>query len=103
LFSYDCNDVKYHTASGWSTTSDFEVYLKTAFDTLHQEGEKGTPKMMSIGLHCRISGKPGRFAAVKNFVEYISSKPDVWVTTRKDIALHFREKLPYSEEILFEF
>ncbi|KAH8812241.1 possibe polysaccharide deacetylase [Xylogone sp. PMI_703] len=95
-YSYDCNDVKYHQPSGWSTTSDFEEYLKTAFDILYNEGQRGSPRMMSIGLHCRISGKPGRFAAVKNFVDYITSKPDVWVTTRKDIALHWREKFPYN-------
>lgn len=55
------------------------------------------PKMMTIGLHCRISGKPGRFAAVENFVKYISSKPNVWVTTRKDIATHYHEKFPYRK------
>lgn len=53
--------------------------------------------MMSIGLHCRISGKAGRFAAVRNFVEYIAAKPDVWVTTRKDIAQHWRETYPYKK------
>ncbi|CAK7217003.1 hypothetical protein SCUCBS95973_003004 [Sporothrix curviconia] len=94
-YSYDCNDVKYHAPSGWSTTSDFEAYLKTAFDVLYAEGQRGKPKMMSIGLHCRISGKAGRFAAVQNFVKYIAAKPDVWVSTRKDIALHWRDKFPY--------
>ncbi|RDW65263.1 glycoside hydrolase beta [Coleophoma crateriformis] len=99
-YSYDCNDVKFHAPSGVSTASDFEEYLRTAFDVLYAEGEEGMPKMMTVGLHCRISGKAGRFAAVRNFVQYISSKPDVWVTTRKDIALHYREKFPYRKGCL---
>jgi peptidoglycan/xylan/chitin deacetylase (PgdA/CDA1 family) len=94
--SYDCNDVKYYQATGLSTVSGFEEYLKTSFDVLYEEGLQGSPKMMTIGLHCRISGKPGRSAAIRNFVEYIASKPDVWVTTRRDIALHYREKFPYK-------
>lgn len=98
--SYDCNDVKFHSPSGVSTASGFEEYLRTAFDVLYAEGEDGMPKMMTIGLHCRISGKPGRFAAVRDFVQYIASKPDVWVTTRKDIALHYREKFPYKKGCL---
>ena len=81
--------------AGWSTTSDFEEYLKNAFDTLYEEGSKGKPKMMTIGLHCRITGKPGRITAIRNFVEYIEKKEHVWVTTRKDIAQHFREQFPY--------
>lgn len=75
----------------------FEEYLKNAFDVLYSEGASGKPKMMTIGLHCRISGKPGRFSAIKNFVEYIASKPDVWVSTRKDIALHYRSVFPYQQ------
>jgi peptidoglycan/xylan/chitin deacetylase (PgdA/CDA1 family) len=75
--------------------SGFEEYLKTTFDVLYAEALEGSPKMMTVGLHCRISGKPGRSAAIRNFVEYIASKPDVWVTTRKDIALHYRERFPY--------
>ncbi|ERS97560.1 carbohydrate esterase family 4 protein [Sporothrix schenckii 1099-18] len=99
-YSYDCNDGKYHTASGWSTPSDFEAYLKAAFDVLYAEGERGAPKMMSIGLHCRISGKAGRFAAVRNFVEYVSAKPDVWVATRRGIAQHWRDTFPYKRGTL---
>lgn len=94
--SYDCNDVKFHSSSGFSSTSDFEDYLKEAFDTLYQEGLEGAPKMMTIGLHCRITGKAGRIGAIKRFLEYISKKPEVWVTTRKDIAVHFRDKFPYK-------
>lgn len=89
--------MKFHAPSGFATPSGFEEYLKEAFDILYAEGEEGMPKMMTIGLHCRISGKPGRFAAIKRFVEYVASKPDVWVTTRKDIALHYRQTFPYRK------
>ncbi|KAI1859445.1 hypothetical protein JX265_010448 [Neoarthrinium moseri] len=96
-YSYDCNDVKFHSASGFSTGRDFTEYLKAAFDVLYEEGLEGMPKMMTIGLHCRISGKPGRSGAVKEFVKYIAAKPGVWVTTRQRIAEHFRQEFPYRK------
>ena len=72
--------------------------MQAAFDTLLDEGKAGSPKMMTIGLHCRIIGKPGRFQALKRFVEYLDSKPkgEVWVTRRIDIAQHWRERFPYQ-------
>jgi peptidoglycan/xylan/chitin deacetylase (PgdA/CDA1 family) len=98
-YSYDCNDLKYQIGpGGWSSHTEFSDYLKASFDTLYAEGVEGRPKMMSIGLHCRISGKPGRSAAVETFLKYILEKEDVWVTTRKDIALHWREKFPYERK-----
>ncbi|KAF2501231.1 glycoside hydrolase/deacetylase [Lophium mytilinum] len=97
-YSYDCNDLKFHSPHGLGGPGAFEEHLKNAFDTLYDEGLKGKPKMMTIGLHCRIIPKPGRFPALKRFVEYVASKPDVWVTTRKDIAIHFRERFPYSKK-----
>lgn len=98
-YSYDCNDLKYQIAPGsWSSHTAFSDYLKASFDTLYAEGVEGRPKMMTIGLHCRISGKPGRFSAVESFVKYILGKEDVWLTTRKEIALHWREKFPYRRE-----
>jgi hypothetical protein len=70
--SYDWNDLKYQIASGSrSLHTPFSDYLKASFDTLHAEGVEGRPKIMVIGLHCRISGKPGRFSAVESFVKYI--------------------------------
>ena len=80
-YSLDCNDYKYMMPNNWSSPEDFEKYLKDAFDSLYEEGVHGAPKMMSIGLHARISGRPGRVGAVKRFVEYVMSKPDVWVAT----------------------
>lgn len=93
---YDCNDLKFCAPHGFGSVGAFEEYLKNAFDVLYDEGLRGKPKMMTIGLHCRISGKPGRFNGLKNFVEYIASKRDVWVTTRKDIAEHYRKTFPYQ-------
>jgi len=83
--------------TGFSTGNDFYDHIKSAFDTLYEEGEEGLPKMMTIGLHCRCIGKPGRFQGLKKFVEYIAAKEGVWVPTRTDIALHFREKFPYQK------
>lgn len=96
-YSYDCNDFKFHVASGFSAPMDFYDHLKNAFDVLYEEGKEGMPKMMTIGLHCRITGKPARFLPLKRFVEYISGKSDVWIATRTQIAEHFREKFPYKK------
>lgn len=71
-------------------------YLKSSFDMLYREGCHGRPKMMNIPLHSRIIGKAGRAEALRKFMLYINEKEGVWVTTRKEIALHFREKFPYT-------
>jgi peptidoglycan/xylan/chitin deacetylase (PgdA/CDA1 family) len=95
-YSYDCNDFKFHVAgSGFRDPNGFLTHLKNAFDVLYDEGKEGMPKMMTIGLHCRIIGRPGRFGALKQFVEYIASKEGVWVATRTDIARAFRDQFPY--------
>ncbi|KAK5137585.1 hypothetical protein LTR08_007880 [Meristemomyces frigidus] len=95
-YSLDANDFKYMMPNNWSSPDDFYNYLKGAFDELYAEGENGSPKMMSIGLHARISGKPGRIGAVRRFVEYVQSKPDVWVATREDIARHWKSVHPHK-------
>jgi peptidoglycan/xylan/chitin deacetylase (PgdA/CDA1 family) len=98
-YSYDCNDLKYQIAPGsWGSHTAFSDYLKATFDTLYAEALEGRPKMMSIGLHCRISGKPGRSSAIDNFLKHALEKEGVWFTTRKDIALHWREKFPYQAQ-----
>ncbi|KAF2668298.1 possibe polysaccharide deacetylase [Microthyrium microscopicum] len=98
-YSYDCNDLKFQIAPGsWSSHTAFSDYLKASFDTLYVEGIEGRPKMMTIGLHCRISGKPGRFSAIESFLKYILEKENVWITTRKDIALHWKETFPYEKK-----
>ncbi|KAL2810560.1 hypothetical protein BJX63DRAFT_315273 [Aspergillus granulosus] len=100
-YSYDCNDFKFHTAgSGFRDPQGFYTHLKNAFDVLYEEGEEGMPKMMTIGLHCRIIGRPGRFKALKDFVKYIAQKDGVWVATRTEIAEAFRGAYPYKKGVL---
>lgn len=96
-YSYDCNDFKFHVAgSGFRDPNGFLTHLKNAFDVLYEEGEAGEPKMMTIGLHCRIIGRPGRFKALRDFVEYIEKKEGVWVATRTEIAEAFKAQFPYK-------
>ncbi|KAL4894072.1 hypothetical protein BDV59DRAFT_192803 [Aspergillus ambiguus] len=97
-YSYDCNDFKFHVpGSGFRDPNGFLAHLKNSFDVLYEEGEQGMPKMMTIGLHCRIIGRPGRFAALKEFVEYIAAKEGVWVATRTEIAEAFKKNYPYRK------
>ncbi|TPX33007.1 hypothetical protein SmJEL517_g03981 [Synchytrium microbalum] len=95
-YTLDQNDMKFAVPPGFSSPDGFFTYLKDAFDLLLEEGRNGSPKMMSIGLHCRIVGKPGRAAALARFMDYVKSKQDVWVTTRRDIALHWKKHHPYT-------
>lgn len=87
-YTLDVNDMKFASPQGFSTGDQFLNYLTDTFDTLYEEG-KTHPKMMSVGLHCRIVGKPGRTAALRKFLSYISGKPDIWVCRRIDIANHW--------------
>lgn len=77
----------------------FFTYLKDAFDTLYEEG-KTTPKMMSVGLHCRLIGRPGRIRALERFFDYVCAKQDVWFARRIDIARHWHKHHPYEREPL---
>lgn len=86
--------------TGFGSPTHFYDHIKGAFDTLYEEGKEGSPKMMTIALHCRCIGKPGRFQALKKIVDYIASKEGVWVATRTQIAEHFREKFPYEKGYL---
>ncbi|OAP54858.1 hypothetical protein AYL99_11306 [Fonsecaea erecta] len=102
-YSYDCNDYKFTTPTGFSGNSDFYDHIKSAFDVLYDEASSGLGgKMMTIGLHCRCVGKPGRMTPLIKFVEYIAAKQGVWVATRTQIAEHFREKFPYQKGKLAE-
>lgn len=96
-YSFDCNDCKFTQANGFGGPRDFEEHLKNAFDTLYEEGCEGMPKMMSVGLHCRLSGKPARIPPLKSFMEYIAQKEEVWIATRTEIAEHFRDVLPFEK------
>lgn len=93
-YTLDANDMKFSVAPGFSSPTAFYDYLKNTFDVLYDEGIEGYPKMMSVGLHCRIVGKPGRAAELKRFMAYVKSKEDVWVCTRKEIAHHWNKEHP---------
>jgi putative urate catabolism protein len=88
-YTLETNDMRFATPQGFNSGDQFFTYLKDAFDTLYQEGEEGAPKMMSVGLHCRLVGRPGRARALKRFLDYVLSHEKVWVPTRLDIAKHW--------------
>ncbi|WP_182086897.1 allantoinase PuuE [Aureimonas sp. ME7] len=98
-YTLDTNDMRFATPQGFNTGEQFYTYLKDAFDALYEEGERGAAKMLNIGLHCRLVGRPGRSAALARFLDYVGSKPDVWVATRADIARHWRTAFPHRETI----
>lgn len=87
-YTLDVNDMRFAAPQGFNAGDQFLNYLTDTFDELYAEGAE-TPKMMSVGLHCRIVGKPGRAAALRKFLTYITDKPDVWVCRRIDIARHW--------------
>jgi peptidoglycan/xylan/chitin deacetylase (PgdA/CDA1 family) len=87
-YTLDNNDMKFSVAPGFSSGEGFFHYLKDAFDVLYREG-KTTPKMMSVGLHTRLAGRPGRAAALERFLDYILGHDDVWICRRVDIARHW--------------
>ena len=87
-YTLDTNDMRFATAQGFNTGDQFESYLKSAFDVLYAEGETA-PKMMSVGLHCRLIGRPARFGALQRFLDYVMSFEDVWICRRIEIARHW--------------
>jgi len=96
-YTLDANDMRFASPQGFNAGDQFFNYLKDAFDTLYIEGETA-PKMMSIGLHCRIIGRPGRFAALRRFVDYVKSHDKVWCARRIDIARHWIENHPIESQ-----
>lgn len=89
-YTLDTNDMRFATAQGFNCGDQFFSYLKDAFDVLYAEGETA-PKMLNIGLHCRLVGRPGRTAALARFLDYIQSHDKVWICRRMDIARHWHE------------
>ena len=87
-YSLDSNDMKFSSPGGFNSGKQFYQYLKDAFDVLYAEGETA-PKMLSIGMHCRILGRPGRFKALQRFLDYIQNHDKVWICRRGDIAEHW--------------
>jgi putative urate catabolism protein len=94
-YTLDANDMRFATNQGFNSGDQFFAYLRDSFDVLYAEGETA-PKMMSVGLHCRLVGRPGRAAALMRFLDYVQDHADVWVATRADIARHWHETFPYE-------
>ncbi|MBV8472144.1 MAG: allantoinase PuuE [Hyphomicrobiales bacterium] len=92
-YTLDANDMRFATPQGFNSGDQFYAYLKDSFDTLYAEGTTA-PKMLSIGLHCRLVGRPGRAAALARFLDYVASHDKVWVATRLDIARHWIRRHP---------
>jgi putative urate catabolism protein len=98
-YTLDTNDMRFATAQGFNTGTQFFDYLRAAFDTLYREGDPeglNRPKMLSVGLHCRIIGRPGRMAALEQFLDYVTGHEGVWICRRIDIARHWRDVHPYT-------
>ena len=90
-YTLDANDMRFASPQGFNSGDQFFAYLKDSFDVLHAEGEAGSAKMLSIGLHCRLAGRPGRAAALARFLDYAAARPGVWFARRIDIARHWHE------------
>ena len=100
-YTLSANDMRFVTAPGFDNGEEYFTFLKDSFDCLYAEGQAGSPKMMSIGLHCRLVGQPGRYQGLKKFVDYIRGCDKVWVPTRLDIARHWAKEHPYvAPEVL---
>jgi OHCU decarboxylase len=93
-YTLDANDMRFATPQGFNSGDQFYAYLKDSFDALYAEGNAGQAKMMSIGLHCRLIGRPGRVMALRRFMEYAASHADVWFPRRIDIARHWAQIHP---------
>ncbi len=95
-YTMDANDMRFSSGQGFGTGVEFFDYLRDSFDVLYAEGEAGAPKMMSIGLHCRLAGRPGRAMAIKRFLDHARSHEGVWFATRLDIARHWARAHPWQ-------
>jgi putative urate catabolism protein len=93
-YTLDTNDMRFATPQGFNSGEQFFQYLRDSFDVLYAEGESA-PKMLSIGLHCRLAGRPGRFAALRRFLDHIQNHDRVWICRRVDIARHWIDRHPW--------
>ena len=96
-YTLDTNDMRFALPQGFSHGDPFFQYLKDSFDVLYAEGEEA-PKMLSIGMHCRLLGRPGRFLALQRFLDYLEQHDRVWVCRRVDIARHWQATHPYAAD-----
>ncbi len=92
-YTLDANDMRFATAQGFNSGDQFFAYLRDGFDVLYAEGAEA-PKMMSVGLHCRLAGRPGRLAALARFLDHVAAHDDVWICRRIDIARHWHAHHP---------
>jgi OHCU decarboxylase len=99
-YTLAANDMRFVTAPGFDNGEEYFQFLKDSFDVLYEEGRLGAPKMMSIGLHCRLVGMPGRYAGLARFLDYIQARDRVWIARRIDIARHWMEHHPYEAPAL---
>ncbi|ULX52438.1 allantoinase [Cupriavidus taiwanensis] len=98
-YTLDSNDMRFATPQGFNTGEQFFQYLKDAFDVLYEEGDpsgQDSPKMLSIGMHCRLLGRPGRFRALQRFLDYVQEHDQVWICRRVDIARHWAQAHPFQ-------
>ena len=95
-YTMDANDMRFSSGQGFGTGTDFFDYLRDSFDMLYAEGAAGAPRMMSVGLHCRLAGRPGRAMALKRFLDHARSHEGVWFATRLDIARHWARVHPFQ-------
>lgn len=95
-YTLDANDMRFSLPQGFSHGEEFFQYLKDSFDALYAEGED-SPRMLSVGLHCRLTGRPGRIRALQRFLDYLEKFDKVWICRRVDIARHWQAKHPYRE------
>lgn len=98
-YTLDCNDMRFALPQGYSHADPFFQYLKDSFDTLYAEGDPAgddRPKMMSIGMHCRLLGRPGRITALQRFLDHVQAHDRVWICRRLEIARHWRQVHPFD-------
>ncbi|CAM3856878.1 allantoinase PuuE [Smaragdicoccus niigatensis] len=93
-YTLDTNDMRFSSPAGFPSGEQFFTHLRDAFDTLYREGLGGSPKMLSVGLHCRLVGRPARIAALERFLDHVQAHDRVWITRRIDIAEHWRKTHP---------
>jgi OHCU decarboxylase len=98
-YTMDCNDMRFAIQAGFTNGAQFESYLKDSFDVLYAEGQAGAPKVLSIGLHCRLIGRPGRAAGLQRVIEHMQAHEGVWFATRLQIAEHWAKTHPPVAEV----
>ncbi|MGZ8259237.1 MAG: polysaccharide deacetylase family protein, partial [Caldimonas sp.] len=99
-YTLDANDMRFASSQGFAQGDDFFVYLRDSFDVLHAEGAD-TPAMLSVGMHARLLGRPGRLRALQRFLDHVEAHDGVWVTRRIDIARHWTREHPFDPRTAF--